>query len=208
MIQFGSVPTPLPNAAAARDTRVVRDAYRRCDDLESLGYVILSVLNAAASSPLPWSGSTSVASGLSTKKSTSLETLCKGFPTTMLQYMKAVRGLAYEDTPDYDALDANLEAMQKAGGKAAAAAKGGGRNSRSSARGTLSSSTAAATAKPRASSAKRGKGVPKETPEVEVCEVINRGSADWKNIIFRARGGVWQHAAGVDRPVPQRSTVI
>ncbi|CAM9612423.1 unnamed protein product, partial [Laminaria digitata] len=88
----------------------------RCDDLESLGYVILSMLNTAASSPLPWSGSTSVASGLATKMSTSLETLCKGYPAPMLQYMKAVRALAYEETPDYDALDVMLEAMQKAGG--------------------------------------------------------------------------------------------
>lgn len=192
MMRFGSVPTPhpLPNAAAARDTRVVRGVYRRCDDLESLGYVILSMLNAAASCPLPWSGSTSVASGLATKKSTSLETLCKGFPATMLQYMKAVRALAYEDTPDYDALDATLEAMQKAGGKVATAARGGGKNSRSSARGTSSSSTAAAAAKPRASSVKRGKGTPKETPEVEVCEVINRGSANRRRGFFGPGGGV------------------
>ena len=155
---------------------MLRGAYRRCDDLESLGYVILSMLNAAAPSPLPWSGATSVASGLSTKKSTSLETLCKGFPAAMLQYMKAVRGLAYEETPDYDALDAMLEAMQKAGGKGTAAAKGGGRSSRSAARETTSASSSTAdAAKPRASSAKRGKGKPKETPDVEVCEVATRG---------------------------------
>ena len=103
----------------------------------------------------------------------------------MLQYMKAVRALAYEETPDYDALDAMLEAMQKAGGRGgAAAAKGGGgaaagkssgRSSRSAARGATPSSSTAAGAKPRVSSAKRGKGKPQETPEVEVCEVRLRG---------------------------------
>lgn len=113
----------------------------------------------------------------------------------MLQYMKAVRGLAYEETPDYDALDVLLEAMQKAGGgKGTAAAKGGGRSSRSAARGaTPASSSTAAAAKSRASSAKRGKGKPKETPEVEVCEVIIRGSAKRMRQFFRGGGGgsVW-----------------
>lgn len=86
----------------------------RCDDLESLGYVILSMLN-GSDSPLPWSGSTSVANGLATKKSTSLQSLCRGSPAPMLQYMTVVRGMQYEDAPDYDALDAMLLAMQKAG---------------------------------------------------------------------------------------------
>lgn len=117
----------------------------------------------------------------------------------MLQYMKAVRGLAYEETPDYDALDVLLEAMQKAGGgKGTAAAKGGGRSSRSAARGaTPASSSTAAAAKSRASSAKRGKGKPKETPEVEVCEVIIRGSAKRMRQFFR--GGRGMAACGKHR---------
>lgn len=100
----------------------------RCDDLESLGYMIVSMLNEGSTS-LPWSGSTSVASGLAAKKSTTLEELCQGCPPGMLEYMKAVRGMEYEDVPEYDKLDAMLQSMENAsagvgrGGSAATKAK-------------------------------------------------------------------------------------
>lgn len=140
---------------------------RRCDDLESLGYVILSMLKEGPS-PLPWSGSTSVANGLATKKATSLETLCRGCPAQMLQYMKDVRGMDYEDTPDYDALDALLQAMQKSGGSATAANSGGGRRS-AAGRGEASS------VQPKAASAKPPKGKAKPTPDAEISEAKAKG---------------------------------
>lgn len=42
----------------------------------------------------------------------------------MLQYMTVVRGMQYEDVPDYDALDAMFVAMQKAGGGGSKPARG------------------------------------------------------------------------------------
>ncbi|CAM9371404.1 unnamed protein product [Ectocarpus sp. 13 AM-2016] len=95
----------------------------RCDDLESLGYVIVAMLK-EGDRALPWSGSTSVKDGLASKKSTTLEELCQGCPAGMLNFMKAVRGLEYEETPDYDKLDAMLKSMES-GGDAAGGARGG-----------------------------------------------------------------------------------
>ncbi|CAN0072002.1 unnamed protein product, partial [Hapterophycus canaliculatus] len=95
----------------------------RCDDLESLGYVIVSMLK-EGSTVLPWSGSTSVASGLAVKKSTTLEALCQGCPSGMLRYMEAVRGMKHEEEPDYDGLDAMLKSMQSSAAAAEPARRG------------------------------------------------------------------------------------
>ncbi|CAM9676686.1 unnamed protein product, partial [Ectocarpus sp. 8 AP-2014] len=95
----------------------------RCDDLESLGYVIVSMLK-EGDRALPWSGSSSVKDGLVAKKSATLEALCRGCPAGMLEYMKAVRGMEYEEAPDYDKLDAMLKSMESAGA-AAGRARGG-----------------------------------------------------------------------------------
>lgn len=62
---------------------------------------------------LPWSGSTSIEHGLDMKRNTSLETLCQGCPAGMLEYMRAVREMRYEETPDYDKLDAMLQSLQQ-----------------------------------------------------------------------------------------------
>lgn len=101
-----------PESASLHDTR--------CDDLESLGYVFLAMLRGGS---LPWSEATSLKNGLDIKKSTSLEDLCAGLPTQVLQYMQQVRSMSYEDAPDYDALDKLLQGAEKAGGTASAAAK-------------------------------------------------------------------------------------
>ncbi|CAN0536054.1 unnamed protein product [Ectocarpus sp. 12 AP-2014] len=71
----------------------------RCDDLESLGYVIVSMLK-EGDRALPWSGSSSVKDGLAAKKSATLEALCRGCPAGMLEYMKAVRGMEFKEAPD------------------------------------------------------------------------------------------------------------
>lgn len=107
----------------------------------------------------------------------------------MLRYMKAVRGMDYEETPDYDALDAMLEAMQKAGGRAAAAKPSGG-----AARGAKAS-----TANGKASAAKGAKRKPKTTPEVEVCEVKAKGRAKGKPAVAA------EAEASPERPSVRRS---
>ncbi|CAM9396819.1 unnamed protein product, partial [Discosporangium mesarthrocarpum] len=95
----------------------------RCDDLESLGYVIISFLRGGAS-PLPWSNARSNAEGLHTKESTSLESLCSGLPPAMLQFMQAARDTPYEEEPDYDALDCYLKTMVKSAGQGHAKGQG------------------------------------------------------------------------------------
>lgn len=115
----------------------------RCDDLESLGYVIVSMLK-EGSTALPWSGSTSVASGLAAKKAATLEALCQGCPAGMLKYMKAVRGMEYEEVPDYDSLDKMLESMESA---SAGGGRGGGAAAKATAKATAK---AKAKAKPKA----------------------------------------------------------
>lgn len=112
----------------------------RCDDLESLGYVIVSMLK-KASSELPWSGSTSIQHGLDMKRNTSLERLCEGCPAVMLEYMRAVRAMTYEETPNYDELNAMLQSMQQNDNRVAAAKSAGtaGRTRGASARGAAGS---------------------------------------------------------------------
>lgn len=141
----------------------------RCDDLESLGYVILSMLNGGPS-PLPWSGSKSVAQGLATKKSTSVETLCTGCPKPMLQYMTNVRGMDYEDTPDYDALEGMLKAMENDSGKGTTAKAAAGKKGSKPAESTGKPSGSTATSKTRATSSKgaQSRGA-STTSEVDVC---------------------------------------
>eukprot|EP01006_Ploeotia_vitrea_P034126 TRINITY_DN65711_c9_g1_i1.p1 TRINITY_DN65711_c9_g1~~TRINITY_DN65711_c9_g1_i1.p1 ORF type:complete len:412 (-),score=43.87 TRINITY_DN65711_c9_g1_i1:65-1300(-) len=75
----------------------------RRDDLESLGYTLLYFLRGS----LPWQGIKA-----NTKKEkydkmrevkldTSIEDLCGGFPEEFAKYMSYVRGLRYEENPDY-----------------------------------------------------------------------------------------------------------
>ena len=119
--------------------------------------MILSLLKGGSPSPLPWSGSKSVADGLAKKKKTSLEKLCDECPAPMLEFMKTVRGMEYEDIPDYDGLDAILFAMEKAEGSAG--------NGPAPGRGKSAATT------------KRDKGKARQNPQdgKEVREVVSSG---------------------------------
>lgn len=73
--------------------------------------MIVSLLK-EGDSKLPWSDSTSIEDGLEKKRNTSLETLCQNCPAGMLKFMEAVRGMSFEQVPDYDNLDAILQSMK------------------------------------------------------------------------------------------------
>ncbi|XP_047944362.1 casein kinase 1-like protein 2 isoform X2 [Salvia hispanica] len=75
----------------------------RRDDLESLGYVVMYFLRGS----LPWQG---LQAGnkkqkydrISEKKvQTSIESLCRGYPTEFASYFHYCRSLRFEDKPDY-----------------------------------------------------------------------------------------------------------
>ncbi|CAL5199227.1 unnamed protein product [Lathyrus oleraceus] len=75
----------------------------RRDDLESLGYVLMYFLGGS----LPWQG---IKAGtkkqkyekISEKKgSTSIEALCRGYPTEFASYFHHCRALRFDDKPDY-----------------------------------------------------------------------------------------------------------
>ncbi|CAM9791210.1 unnamed protein product [Ectocarpus fasciculatus] len=85
----------------------------RCDDLESLGYVIVSMFK-KGSSKLPWSDSTSIEDGLDIKTRTSVKKLCQGCPAGVLEYVKAVRDMAYGEEPNYEILNAKLQSTARA----------------------------------------------------------------------------------------------
>eukprot|EP00002_Diphylleia_rotans_P009474 TRINITY_DN1973_c0_g2_i3.p1 TRINITY_DN1973_c0_g2~~TRINITY_DN1973_c0_g2_i3.p1 ORF type:complete len:449 (+),score=61.88 TRINITY_DN1973_c0_g2_i3:57-1403(+) len=75
----------------------------RRDDLESLGYVLMYFNRGS----LPWQGLQAATKKqkyerISEKKiSTSVETLCRGFPDEFVAYFNYVRGLKFEEKPDY-----------------------------------------------------------------------------------------------------------
>ena len=76
----------------------------RRDDLESVSYVILYLLKGW----LPWQGlivkkkNDKYSKILEKKKELSDETLCKGFPYQIKQFVSYVRHLNYEEDPQYD----------------------------------------------------------------------------------------------------------
>ncbi|CAK7894488.1 casein kinase I homolog 3 [[Candida] anglica] len=83
----------------------------RRDDLESLGHVFMYFLRGS----LPWQGLKAPTNkqkyekiGLK-KQSTSVADLCAGFPVQFAQYLAYVRGLKFDETPDYDYLVALME---------------------------------------------------------------------------------------------------
>ncbi|CAD8124963.1 unnamed protein product [Paramecium sonneborni] len=78
----------------------------RRDDLESLGYVMMYFLRGS----LPWqnlkaSNKKDKYEKIMEKKiSTSIETLCKGFPQELATYLTYVRNLRFDEKPDYSYL--------------------------------------------------------------------------------------------------------
>ncbi|OHT01006.1 Casein kinase I isoform delta-like protein [Tritrichomonas foetus] len=76
----------------------------RRDDLESLGYVLIYLLNG----DLPWTGLSvtnskdKYAKIRECKKNISLEELCYGLPIEFLEYFKAIRSLKYDEEPKYN----------------------------------------------------------------------------------------------------------
>ncbi|KAJ8773966.1 hypothetical protein K2173_009397 [Erythroxylum novogranatense] len=87
---------------ASMDTHLGIEQSRR-DDLESLGYVLIYFLRGS----LPWQG---LKAGNKNKKyekisekkvSTTIETLCRGYPTEFASYFYYCRSLRFDDKPDY-----------------------------------------------------------------------------------------------------------
>ena len=92
----------------------------RRDDLESLGYVIIYL----AKGTLPWANIKSENKNelynriVESKKSTSHEFLCRDLPIQFEEYIRYVKGLGYEQEPDYRYLkNLFLISLQNTGGK-------------------------------------------------------------------------------------------
>ena len=72
---------------------------RRCDDLESLAYVLIYFLRGS----LPWQGMQSRRRDLvvQSKQRTSIHDLCLGLPTELYTFLEYTRSLSFDDKPDY-----------------------------------------------------------------------------------------------------------
>ncbi|EAY22450.1 CK1 family protein kinase [Trichomonas vaginalis G3] len=73
------------------------------DDLESVGYVLISLINGT----LPWQGMEACSNNekyeliQQSKVNTTLETLCENLPNEFLVYMMKVRSLLFDERPPY-----------------------------------------------------------------------------------------------------------
>jgi serine/threonine protein kinase len=80
--------------------------HSRRDDLESLGYVFMYFLRGK----LPWQGLKASSKKEKyekigrKKRDTPIEDLCKGFPVEFAKYFYYVKGLRFDEEPDYDYL--------------------------------------------------------------------------------------------------------
>jgi len=78
----------------------------RRDDLECLGFLLLYFMKGS----LPWQGLRAKTKKekyeliKEKKEQISVEELCEGIPSEFCTYMQAVRGLGFEERPDYSAL--------------------------------------------------------------------------------------------------------
>jgi serine/threonine protein kinase len=78
----------------------------RRDDLEAIGYVLMYFLKGR----LPWQGMVNKNKEqrylkiMETKRDTTPEELCKGFPVEFERYVSYTRNLEYEQDPDYEML--------------------------------------------------------------------------------------------------------
>lgn len=90
----------------------------RRDDMETLGYVLIYFVRG----DLPWQGIEAPTLKerfeklAKAKQSTTLEQLCKGLPPEFLAYMKYVRGLKFEQAPDYKYCTALFNSLMDAYG--------------------------------------------------------------------------------------------
>lgn len=78
--------------------------FSRRDDLESLGYLFVYLMKGS----LPWQGIPSSGDReeknmkvYEKKSSTSLISLCEGCPEQFINYLEYVRGLSFDETPNY-----------------------------------------------------------------------------------------------------------
>jgi casein kinase 1 len=99
------------------NTHLGREQSRR-DDLEALGHVFMYFLRGG----LPWQGLKAATNKQKyekigeKKQTTAIKDLCAGFPEQFEKYLTYVRGLGFEDEPDYNYLRGLFtEALQLAG---------------------------------------------------------------------------------------------
>lgn len=87
---------------ASINTHVGIEQSRR-DDLEAIGYVLLYFLRGS----LPWQGITAAGKNekyqkiMDRKMGTTVDVLCRGFPSEFITYIDYVKALKFEDRPDY-----------------------------------------------------------------------------------------------------------
>jgi len=90
----------------------------RRDDLESVGYVMLYFLRGS----LPWQNMKASNKKekyqkiMEKKMGTTVESLCKGFPTEFVTYLTYCRSLKFEDKPDYNYLKTLLKTLSAKSG--------------------------------------------------------------------------------------------